>query len=236
MNSRTNSKRSKFFMLAVALLLLFSLLCSFCSCSHNKHSFGEWSILVEPSCTSSGERVRYCGECSWVDVETIPATGHKEVGGVCTNCDKIMDGYKALIHYVKTNGEKSKNTYSVSMDATNNDFKQMIRYNADTLELSFLEIGTSLITVVYVDPSEAKQDVGLIFSASGNTYNSIGYIYAATFDVNSSTIYGYKSDAPIDLEDLFNTSTRLLLTDFITVLKRTETGVTMEMLGFQMIK
>jgi type 1 fimbria pilin len=49
------------------------------------HSYGSWSITSNATCTTDGSRSKSCS-CGDVITETIPATGHNMVGGVCTEC------------------------------------------------------------------------------------------------------------------------------------------------------
>lgn len=224
-------KKTKILIAITVQLLLLALMLSSCSLFH-KHSFGEWEIKAEATCTEDGSQSRYC-ECGEVQTETIRAKGHNIEEGVCTDCKKIFDAYKALIQYVKNNGERSDNTYSVSMKV--NQYNQRIRFNADTSELSFVEITDSTITQIIIDPSKEKQEVGLVFPGNDKTYYAKGYIYAATFTENSC-VYGYISDAPFSLEELLDASTVLLVSDFTKVMQKIELDITMEMLGFKKIK
>jgi ribosomal protein L32 len=41
-----------------------------------QHSYGDWIIMNEPSCTVPGLRQRVCSNCGDVDTEEIPAKGH----------------------------------------------------------------------------------------------------------------------------------------------------------------
>lgn len=49
------------------------------------HSYGPWSVTSNATCTTDGSRSKSCS-CGDVITETIPATGHNMVGGVCTEC------------------------------------------------------------------------------------------------------------------------------------------------------
>lgn len=56
------------------------------------HSFGEWEITEEATCTLNGEKSRTCSKCNFAETEVIQATGHTEVSKtedpICTT-----DGY-----------------------------------------------------------------------------------------------------------------------------------------------
>ncbi len=42
-----------------------------------EHSYGEWSIVNEASCTENGSKIRYCDDCRRGDVEIIRKNGHE---------------------------------------------------------------------------------------------------------------------------------------------------------------
>ena len=44
------------------------------------HSFPEWSVTLEPTCTAEGTRTRRCPKCNAVESEAIPANGHSWTG------------------------------------------------------------------------------------------------------------------------------------------------------------
>ena len=49
------------------------------------HSYGSWSVTSSATCTTPGSKTKSCS-CGDVKTETIPATGHNMVDGVCTEC------------------------------------------------------------------------------------------------------------------------------------------------------
>ncbi len=71
------------FLAVSALCLAFTLL----SCEEDHtHSFGEWTVLKEPSCVSEGEKKQTCS-CGAENVEKIPMlTAHSYSGGDCSVC------------------------------------------------------------------------------------------------------------------------------------------------------
>ena len=52
------------------------------------HDMGEWTTTKAATCTTAGERTRSCNraDCDHAETETIDATGHNYVDGVCTVC------------------------------------------------------------------------------------------------------------------------------------------------------
>ena len=53
------------------------------------HSFGEWVVTKEATCTEPGEQTRTC-DCGHSETQVIPATGHDYVNGVCANCGAVQ--------------------------------------------------------------------------------------------------------------------------------------------------
>lgn len=51
--------------------------------AEHTHSFGEWMILTEPTCTESGIKAREC-DCGHTERAEVPATGHRWDEGTVT--------------------------------------------------------------------------------------------------------------------------------------------------------
>lgn len=49
------------------------------------HSYGSWIVSKNATCTTPGSKTKSCS-CGDEITQTIPATGHNMVGGVCTEC------------------------------------------------------------------------------------------------------------------------------------------------------
>ena len=77
-------KKRDIVILLVALLLISLFVFSSCDKDH-KHEYGDWTISKAATCTETGQRTRKC-ECGEEQTETIPATGHNFVDGICTDC------------------------------------------------------------------------------------------------------------------------------------------------------
>ena len=70
----------------LAMLMLVSMFAlTACGVDGHTHSYGSWSITSNATCTTDGSKSKSCS-CGDVITETIPATGHNMVGGVCTEC------------------------------------------------------------------------------------------------------------------------------------------------------
>ena len=66
-------------------VLMFLSTISLFSCGCN-HQFGEWEVIVKPTCVKEGAMSCKCHVCGEVITKTIDPTGHNYVDGVCTIC------------------------------------------------------------------------------------------------------------------------------------------------------
>ena len=82
-------KRKPLISLAV---IITSLLLSSCNESgEHKHSFSEWRVSDEPTCTEEGREVRTCSGCRLMEGRPIPALGHDYGGwsiGTAASCEQ----------------------------------------------------------------------------------------------------------------------------------------------------
>ena len=53
----------------------------------HEHSFGQWSVTTEPTCTEKGIETRTC-QCGETETREIEALGHEWKGTGCTRCDE----------------------------------------------------------------------------------------------------------------------------------------------------
>ena len=75
----------------VLLMLSITILMCFVACEQeHTHSFGEWSVTKNATCTEDGVKTRYC-DCGEKHSDTIPANGHNYADGVCLTCDDIKE-------------------------------------------------------------------------------------------------------------------------------------------------
>ena len=69
------------------------------------HSYGDWTVTLEPDCTTTGTQKRTCAVCGHVHTGTVAALGHNYVGTIvrptCTEqgymsyeCTRCKDTYK----------------------------------------------------------------------------------------------------------------------------------------------
>ena len=63
-------------------------------CTAHEHTFGEWIVTTQPTCTEPGEKTRTCSACGEVETRVIPAAGHDYKDGKCTVCGETDPNYK----------------------------------------------------------------------------------------------------------------------------------------------
>ena len=78
-------------------------------CTAHEHTFGEWIVTTQPTCTELGEKTRTCTGCGEVETMVIDATGHHYKDGKCTDCGAADPGYQPTQPGVKT-GDESNTT------------------------------------------------------------------------------------------------------------------------------
>ena len=78
-------------------------------CTAHEHTFGEWIVTTQPTCTEPGEKTRTCTGCGEVETMIIDATGHHYKDGKCTACGAADPGYQPTQPGVKT-GDESNTT------------------------------------------------------------------------------------------------------------------------------
>ena len=78
-------------------------------CTAHEHTFGEWIVTTQPTCTEPGEKTRTCSACGEVETRVIPAAGHDYKDGKCTVCGETDPGYQPTQPGVKT-GDDSNTT------------------------------------------------------------------------------------------------------------------------------
>lgn len=79
---------------------------------HPTHSFSEWTVETEATCSANGTEIRSC-ECGMYETREIPATGHIYADGACA-CGKEISVNKALDFTMNvTLGAEMKTVYTV---------------------------------------------------------------------------------------------------------------------------
>ena len=94
------------------------------------HTFGDWVITEEPTCTTTGTQIRTCSVCEKVETQTIEALGHTEVidkavaatctktglteGKHCSVCDAVIKAQEV----VPATGKHSFGNWKITKAAT----------------------------------------------------------------------------------------------------------------------
>ena len=94
------------------------------SCGEHTHTFGEWTVVKEATCTETGLKERVCTECQHSEKEDIPMTEHTESviqsveptcsavgfteGKCCSVCNKILESPTEIAKKSHTFGEWTK--------------------------------------------------------------------------------------------------------------------------------
>ena len=219
----------------VALMLVFVMILSSCSLFH-KHSFGEWEVEKEATCTESGIKKRSCSSCDEVQTESIAAKGHTIEDGFCMDCKEIFDPYKALAHAVKTKGTRSSdNTYQLSRKNLSNS-KAWISCDATDGKLAFGYATEDILFAIYLEPSQNKYDVGMIDTLGSSSNITTGYIYSS-IELGSPKVYNVSSTGSVSsaLKEIMAMMAGITLENASVILSQYETGITMRMLGFSQI-
>lgn len=90
-----NKRRKLIFLLSTLMLILvcFSLLgCSGtmqgCSKPQDEHTYGNWAVTKQPTCTEDGVETRICIDCGVEEIRAIAKENHE--GGTATCCSKAI--------------------------------------------------------------------------------------------------------------------------------------------------
>ena len=128
-----------FLTLTVAILLCLS------ACSSHEHSFGEWSVSKNATCTEDGVKVRYC-DCGEKQSESIPYLSHNEVvdeavAPTCTETGLTEGKHCSICNYVilaQSEISKVEHSYSGEFDATCNECGFTREVNCDHTKVTIL--------------------------------------------------------------------------------------------------
>lgn len=154
-------------------------ICTVEDCGHiekatTAHTFGEWQIVKEPTCTEEGLRERICSVCGDKESEKIATKHSFGEDGVCTNCHKDVKEFfitsRTVAATVTANIKQGK--YSIS-SADAGDVYAVIPGNILT-ELKKLGYTTLSFTASNPAPGLAGNDsskVKPIYVAADDTAN-----------------------------------------------------------------
>ena len=72
-------------------------ICNSCGYERNKecqvHTFGAWTVTVEPTCISNGVMTRYCDNCEYFETKEISREAHNDAdgNGACDSCNRTIE-------------------------------------------------------------------------------------------------------------------------------------------------
>jgi len=70
-------RTKKFLPAVICLFVSLTAIIVFASCAHT-HSFGEWSTLIEPTCSAKGIKSRICDSCGYPELSSVDMVAHTE--------------------------------------------------------------------------------------------------------------------------------------------------------------
>lgn len=156
------------------------------SVSATNHNYGEWQTVKTVSCTENGTKKQTCSWCNNEKTETLTATGHNYVDGICKNCnadEPIIfrdikyydkgDYYEWWLGVEDTSGNLVKATatvtyqqyndstlvYKNTFTVTPNDFTEMTRSNGDIELRGLIIVNKSDMTPGLSDRGKCVFDV-----------------------------------------------------------------------------
>ena len=73
-------KKTVYIVAALLVLLLSTVLFTACEEEKCEHTYGEWSVVTQPTCGKAGKQTRICSKCEKPDSKSISATGAHTFG------------------------------------------------------------------------------------------------------------------------------------------------------------
>lgn len=137
------------------------------------HSFGEWTVTLQPGCTTTGTRTRTCTVCGATEEEVIPATGHsfteETVAPDCTNNGYTRSyctvcGYEQSRTVLPTTGH-TPGAWKIQTPATSSSAGTKVRYCtvcgalADTASYT---LNDAIVSVSFSEPAELDSEYNTV--------------------------------------------------------------------------
>ncbi len=141
--------------------------------SGNAHTFGEWTVSVQPGCTTTGIRTRSCTVCGATEEEVIPAQGHTLTSEtVLPSC--TTDGY-TRVYCMECGYEQSRTvlnatghipgSWKITTPATASSAGTKVKYCltcgavADTASYT---LNDAIVSVSFSEPVEFDEDYNTV--------------------------------------------------------------------------
>lgn len=151
----------------IALITLLSCILPLPACAH-KHSFGDWRVTKDATCTESGEEERVCA-CGEKEVQGIAELGHTTNNGTCSRCKEPLREWE--IHYSDDPADSFifsrypfYGTFS-NIENADSQLHTLLVIDADSIEIILLPNGNP----------EVKADVNTRYEITFSDDNGIQY-------------------------------------------------------------
>lgn len=177
----------------ISLFVICILCLALCSCNADKenpnlqstknhiHSFDQWVIIKNATCTEDGERERFCCGCSYSEQEKISALGHTATTGICTRCGETVGDWELKYYVDEFNNPTDRPYISTKSDffgifsnsaTTNSNLRVRILIDKESVAIMLWEYGT------YKVKAYSTVDYSIVFlDDKGEKHYSTGTMY-----------------------------------------------------------
>ena len=201
-------------------------------------------VAVSATCATTGlTEGSHCSRCLEVFVEQniIDKTEHieKDNTGICKKCNGVMDAYKVLIAYIKKNGQYNANLGMYQLTYTSSDITYRISYYNGETGFYFGSSNSSdhnYSCSVTCNKGSSTQEVSMRYADNGSN-TPWGLIRTSTFSSSSPSLTsyqysGFNSSRASYYRSVLSSKVATTLSGVSVMLRNTNTGVTLAMLGF----
>ena len=224
----------------------------YCSCGEKQtqtlskvnHSFSSWVTTKTATCTTNGIEQRNCS-CGQVEKRSSSTISCKEENGRCSMCNRTINPFNALKHYVITNGSKLSSGYEyLYTDNTYTDsrgYTTYIEYNVNDNEFTIgiliqMSGNMSIYTTNVINTGNTTQKIQMQYREDGRYHYCSANITTSFCDSNNSmTSCVYRGEAPSlqnDMFDLLNQSTLIMLSATNQTIKNFNLNIALSNLGY----
>lgn len=163
------------------------------------HSFGTWTTIMFPSCTTMGKQSRSCS-CGENEYKSISATGHSFVDGVCKTCGTKDQNHIDNFNFNIQNPSRTTISYKdgiilhanvdgtlpagvkIVWSASNNKFKTTNSANGSTLTIVSNSNGYTTFTATLIDANGNELAIETIeMRSKAGFFDKIGGFFRGLF-------------------------------------------------------
>ena len=145
------------------------------------HTFGDWVITEEPTCTTKGTQIRTCSVCKKVEIATIAKVAHKYVNTV-VKPTYTAQGY--TLHKCSVCGTSYKDTYTAKLTLAKVTGVKLGGRAADALRVNWTKNANASGYIVEMYQGNKWVRVAKITSNSTTTFRKAG--------LSASTVYKFR--------------------------------------------